>query len=195
MVLNVSLIRHGKTQWNVEKKYLGLTDKPLCDTGAMELREYTAQNKYTDVDIVFSSPLKRCMQTADIIYPAVHRVYLNALRECDFGEFEGKSYEQLKENLEYKLWIDSMGNSDLHGGEPNDIFAKRCICGFNEIVETVCREEIERVGVVVHGGVIMNIMAHLCGDGNIFMWQCKNGYGFRFDYDVEECGINNILEV
>ena len=62
--MEIILIRHGKTKGNLEKRYIGITDEPLTDEGAHELR----QIKYPDADIIISSPMLRCVQTAEIIY-------------------------------------------------------------------------------------------------------------------------------
>lgn len=66
----VYLIRHGNTEWNVQGRYLGLTDMPLSDLGVE-----TAKNTIApEVDIIFCSPLTRCLQTADILFPGRERI-------------------------------------------------------------------------------------------------------------------------
>ena len=58
--MTVYLIRHGKTQGNVERRYIGATDQPLCDQGRAELRGRTVPA----ADRIIVSPLLRCRETA-----------------------------------------------------------------------------------------------------------------------------------
>ena len=65
----LKIIRHGITQGNLDGKYIGITDLPLCSEGAQELYEKLETNDYSSVQKVFISPLKRCRETASILYP------------------------------------------------------------------------------------------------------------------------------
>lgn len=59
--MKIYLIRHGKTKGNLEERYIGRTDEPLCEAGRENLKKY----QYPQVEMVFTSPMKRCMQTAE----------------------------------------------------------------------------------------------------------------------------------
>ena len=63
--MKLIFIRHGKTAGNLERRYIGRTDEPLCDEGIAEI----LGKEYHDADIVVASPMKRCVQTAELIYP------------------------------------------------------------------------------------------------------------------------------
>ena len=79
------LIRHGKTQGNLEHRYIGnRTDEPLCEQGIAELKT----KHYPMVQRVFVSPMKRCLETAALLYPGVPVDVVDDFRECDFGDFE-----------------------------------------------------------------------------------------------------------
>ena len=83
------LIRHGKTAGNLAGRYIGCrTDEPLCPEGIAQLRE----GRYPAVERVFASPLRRCRETARLLYPAMEMEIVEDFRECDFGAFEGLSY-------------------------------------------------------------------------------------------------------
>ena len=85
------LIRHGKTQGNIEQRYIGCrTDESLCSQGVESLKE----KEYPAVQRVFVSPMKRCRETAELIYPGVPAEMIDDFRECDFGEFENKNYAE-----------------------------------------------------------------------------------------------------
>ena len=101
--MRIVLIRHGKTQGNINMQYIGRTNQPLCDIGIDEV----SKNTYPKVEFVFSSPLKRCLQTAKLIYPELIPIIKNDLQECCFGDFEGKTFEDLKDNPDYRTSIDN----------------------------------------------------------------------------------------
>ena len=78
------LIRHGQTQGNRERRYIGCrTDEPLCPEGIAQW-----QNRHSPpVSRVFVSPMHRCVETANLLYPGVLQTIIGGFRECDFGEF------------------------------------------------------------------------------------------------------------
>ena len=66
---HLSLFRHGLTRANDEGLYLGSTDYPLTDRGAAELASKLDRYEYPRVQRVYSSPLTRCTETAEILFP------------------------------------------------------------------------------------------------------------------------------
>lgn len=167
------LIRHGQTQGNLERRYVGgRTDEPLCAQGraALFLRTYPAAAR------VFVSPMKRCLQTAAILYPNVVPEQVDGLRECDFGAFENKAYAQLSGRADYQAWVDSGGEMPFPGGESRASFAARCVRAFDALRR---RELHEDCALIVHGGTIMAIMeAFAVPRGSYFDFQVKNGEGY-----------------
>ena len=69
---------------------------------------------------VFVSPMLRCRQTAEILFPQIPQIEIDPWREMDFGEFEGKNYAQLNGDLRYQAWIDSGGTLAFPGGESRE---------------------------------------------------------------------------
>ncbi len=65
---------------------------------------------------VFVSPMLRCRQTAEILFPQIPQIEIDPWREMDFGEFEGKNYAQLNGDPRYQAWIDSGGTLAFPGG-------------------------------------------------------------------------------
>ena len=107
------LIRHGKTKGNLEHRYIGRTDESLCEKGKEEL----LRRRAPEVQRVYASPMRRCIQTAEILYPAREFLKVEDFRECDFGRFEGKNYQELSKDPGYQAWIDSGGSLAFPGGE------------------------------------------------------------------------------
>ena len=170
------LVRHGKTQGNIERRYTGCrTDEDLCAEGIAQLKTLVCP----DADAVFASPLKRCIQTAEIICPGKRIHIVHDFRECDFGEFEGYSYEELKENPAYQAWLDSNGENPFPGGESRREFSERCVNAFKAAVRNLSEGSY---AFIVHGGTIMAVMEHFTG-GNYYDFQVQNGKGFILNGD------------
>ena len=184
------LIRHGKTAGNLLGRYIGSrTDEPLCDEG----REGLAGKQMPEVERLYVSPMKRCVETAEILWPEFDRKEMQKvtdLRECDFGDFENKNYKELSGNGDYQAWIDSNGTLPFPNGESMDAFKSRCLEAFARIVEEVSGAEQEwiasgktgifRAGIVVHGGTIMAILEQYgYPKAAYFDYQVKNGCGYR----------------
>lgn len=184
------LIRHGKTAGNLLGRYIGSRiDEPLCDEG----REGLAGKKLPEVERLYVSPMKRCVETAEILWPGFDRKKMQKvtdLRECDFGDFENKNYKELSGNGDYQAWIDSNGTLPFPNGESMDAFKSRCLEAFARIVEDVSGAEQEwiasgktgifRAGIVVHGGTIMAILEQYgYPKAAYFDYQVKNGCGYR----------------
>ncbi len=94
------LIRHGQTNGNLEHRYIGCrTDESLCVQGIERLHE----KEYPKVQRVYVSPMKRCIETAEIIYPNVPMEVVDDFRECDFGAFENKNYTELNGCDDYQV--------------------------------------------------------------------------------------------
>ena len=184
------LIRHGKTAGNLLGRYIGSrTDEPLCDEG----REGLAGKQLPEVERLYVSPMKRCVETAEILWPGFDRKKMQKvtdLRECDFGDFENKNYKELSGNGDYQAWIDSNGTLPFPNGESMDAFKSRCLEAIARIVEEVSGAEQEwiasgktgifRAGIVVHGGTIMAILEQYgYPKAAYFDYQVKNGCGYR----------------
>ncbi len=168
----VYLIRHGNTEWNVQGRYLGLTDMPLSDLGVE-----TAKNTIApEVDIIFCSPLTRCLQTADILFPGRERIVIDELHECDFGRLEGRSAEDMIDDEEYRRFVDEGCIGDIPGGENVMGFKNRVCTAFEQAV----REHSDggALAFVVHGGVIMALLERFNAIKRDF-----------YEYSIDNCAV------
>ena len=171
------LIRHGQTQGNLEHRYIGSkTDESLCEAGRKALRE----KRYPAVKRVFASPMKRCVETARMLYPDLEPEIIEDFRECDFGTFENMAYAELSGRKDYQAWIDSGGEMPFPEGESRADFAKRCADAFEKLKASV----EEDAALIVHGGTIMAIMErYAVPKGSYYDFQVKNGEGYLLDPD------------
>ncbi|MGI6031081.1 MAG: histidine phosphatase family protein [Eubacteriales bacterium] len=180
---HIVLIRHGKTQGNLLRQYIGVTDEPLCAQGEEELRQALQTGRYPQAQRLYASPLLRCQQTAALLYPHLTAQLQPLLRECDFGEFEGKSYPELKDHPAYQQWLQ---NPDLPfpQGEARPDFIRRCCEGFTHIADQECHRK-GTAALVVHGGTIMAIMHRFCDTHpDFYDCQLSCGQGYLLSVDV-----------
>lgn len=179
-MLKIWLIRHGMTEGNRYQRYIGVTDEPLCEEGRELLRKFT----YPKPQAVFVSPLKRCLETAAILFDDPKVRIIDQLAECDFGEFENKNYKELSGDPRYQEWIDSNGILAFPGGESKEECAVRNLEGFQRTVTACIREEITEAALVVHGGTIMNIMEqYVLPKKEFYEWHVGNGCGYLVELD------------
>ena len=101
------LIRHGLTAGNLQGLYIGSgSDLPLCDEGRAQLKTLKKDFDYPVVPLVFTSPMKRATETAEILFPGVRQIELDDLREMAFGKFEGRAVQELVKDPEFAQWMD-----------------------------------------------------------------------------------------
>ena len=179
--MELILIRHLKTPGNEKRQYIGSTDEELSEQEVLNFKKKYKIDSYPQVQQVIVSPMKRCIQTAELIYPKNQITQEVLLKECDFGIFEGKTYEELKDRAEYQAWLDS-----------------GCVRGMLCQVDRLCEENVESAAFVVHGGTIMAVLEQLAEDQKDFYhWQVENGGGDRMLVDEDEwkSGIHRFREI
>ena len=183
--MKVIIIRHGKTQSNIERRYMGCrTDEDLLETEKSSLQDPGIAD---DDLLIISSPMKRSLQTAHIFFPGREVLVADDLKEMDFGVFEGKNYMDLCGDPDYQTWVDSGCTSRIPGGESMDSFIQRTMTGFREAVRTAIDKRAATLCIVAHGGSIMSVMYSLFG-GNYYDYYTQNGDGYIFRLEVDDAG-------
>lgn len=176
----IYLIRHGITQGNLDGRYIGQTNLSLCPEGRRQIESFCADGVYPEVQKVYSSPLERCLETAEIIYPDNKLMIIDELSEMNFGDFEGKTQVQLQDLREYADWLRGGAESAPPNGEKYGDFMLRCIEGLDAVFTDMMNADIENAAVVTHAGVITNL---LCGyglpKGRPADYMCPAGGGFE----------------
>ena len=188
-MMEIHLIRHGKTLANEKKLYCGKTDLPLSEIGKEELISLINQGIYPPpADMFFTSGLLRADQTLDVIYGNVGRITVPDIAEYHFGLFDMKSYEELKEQDDYQAWItDETGVVSCPGGESKIQFEKRIIEGYTCILDKLLQAGSNSAFVSCHGGTITCIMEYLMpGQKNFYEWQPQPGRGYTLYYVSEQ---------
>lgn len=174
--MKLYLIRHGETPGNRVGRYIGVTDEVLTE----ETIHHLENTAYPQPELLFSSPLIRCRQTAKLLYPQKTAIICNDLAECNFGLFENKNWKELSGNADYQRWIDSNGTLPFPKGEDPMEFRKRSCRAFAALMEEYCSRETESAAFVVHGGTVMSIMERYAQpQKNFYDWHVKNGCGYE----------------
>lgn len=154
----ISIIRHGATEANEKGIYIGRTDLPLSPKGAAELAAKMDEFDYANVHKVYTSPLKRCTETADILYPDTETLVVDGLRELDFGDFEGKSVDQLINREDYKSWLGGGRDTRPPNGESLEELTARTFAAFHGIIIDMMYTGLTHCAVITHSGIISNLL-------------------------------------
>lgn len=154
----ILMVRHGETDWNVQKKGKGKADIPLNENGIEQAKIVSQKLKEEKIDIIICSPLKRAKQTAEIINKEIHCpiLYEEGISERDFGEFEGKQPTQ----FDCEAFWSYKKNMNYERAENIRNFFQRVY----QTLDDVIRQYPEKnVLIVSHGGVSVPIYCYFNG--------------------------------
>lgn len=175
----IHFIRHGAIDETLSGKYIGTTDVSLSDKGKADLKRLDYNCRYPGTQVVFTSPLKRCTETCKILYPELNPLSIHALCECNFGEWEGKTADELKSDPDFEKWLAGDNAVKPPKGESNADFTRRICLMFESIVEGLMKTGTTESVIVTHGGVIMTLLAvYGLPQAKPFEWTMDNGYGY-----------------
>ena len=175
--MTVELIRHGKTLWQETGRYQGISDVPLSQKGKEALRpaESTPQ-------AVYITALKRTRQTAEILFPKARLVVVPDLGEMNFGAFEGRSAQDMENDLDYRAWVDGLCPGSCPGGEGNETFSQRGCRAFAGLVDEALARGEGSLTIVAHGGTQMAAMAAFARPArSYFDWSLACGRSYVLD--------------
>lgn len=193
--MELILIRHGTTRGNLERRFIGVTDIPILPEGEELAREVS--RTLPPVDHVYHSPLIRCVQTARLLWPGMDMTAVDDLHETDFGPFEGKNHEELKDDPLYQQWLATAGQAPVSAGEQPEQVAQRMIRGIGQVLADAAARGFHRVGVVSHGGSLMLLMNAVGSPArqNCRDWLCGNCGGWRVEAEAEPLRLTVLEEL
>ena len=191
MKLIIGGYAQGKLKYAIEKYGLDLR---LVYSAYYPLHFFRLPRKlYKDSPCPFPVFPLKFLYRYDSIYPELEPVCIPEWKEIDFGAFEGKNYQELKEDKRYQEWIDKNGALPFPQGESRESFIRRCEKGFQRMLKEIAEmkkysmdmgnNEIEgrrgkkTIGMIVHGGTIMALLSQY-GDEDYFDYQTANGRGY-----------------
>ena len=177
--MKIYLLRHGLTEYNLEKRYQGQRDIPLSEQG----RAMLCQADF-EPDKVYVSPLIRARQTAAVLFPKAEQVVVEDLKEMNFGSFEGKPYQVMEHDPDYLAWVEANCKTSNPDGERKDWFCDRSCAAFSKLVDQALAEHAPQLVIVAHGGTQMSVMERYAVPHKDYHdWCAPNAGGYVLDAD------------
>lgn len=156
------LVRHGYTYWNEEKKYQGFTDIDLNPQGIEEAKKVAKRLSFEKIDMIYSSPLKRSLETAEIINETFNKkIHIrDCLKEINFGDWEGFTFDEIVSHYPElsEEWLSKPADMRPPNGENFRDLQERAINVLHEIYDI---NKGKNVLIVTHGGLISVLVCHI----------------------------------
>jgi 2,3-bisphosphoglycerate-dependent phosphoglycerate mutase len=173
-MLELYLIRHGKSTWNQTGRIQGQTDVPLSDEGVKQAEALAKRLKSWKFDRVYSSDLQRAKQTAETACPKAPITFDARLREIHLGDFQGRTWNEMtdEERDVYSVWFAGSYGQKVPGGESNDDLRDRALAWLAELPKE------GRVIAFTHGGFIVSALQSIVGRPKPLHWKKMEGWGF-----------------
>lgn len=165
---NIYLIRHGESEFNVQKKFCGCNECDLSSLGKVQAKLLGEEMKNIRLDEIYASPIKRARLTAQAMGENI--IFDDDLRELNFGEFEGFTFDEIeKKHPEY---LEAMLKKDFSytfpGGEQMQKFYERVTNAYDKIVKN---SKGNRIAIVAHSCVIRCILSYVLINSPDLYWK------------------------
>ncbi|MBS3933203.1 MAG: histidine phosphatase family protein [Truepera sp.] len=157
-MLQLTLIRHALTEWNSSGKFQGHSDIPLSTQGQAQARSLGKRLvKLGNVDLIYCSPLRRTVSTAQLALPGRELRLEPRLMELNFGQFEGKTMAENQQDAAWAQWMAEPFNTATPGGESYAELRRRAVAWMNELPDK------GHVVAFTHSGTIQMLLSHCLG--------------------------------
>ena len=153
--MKIFTVRHGQTPWNVQRRIQGHTDIALDETGLLQAEKIGKRFANEKIDIIYSSDLSRAAKTAQAIgrHHNAEIVLTPDLRERNLGEFEGRFYHEISQELDHYNAL----KQPLPGGESSD----QAFCRISSVLAEALSTQHKTIVIVGHHGTVLNVMRFL----------------------------------
>jgi len=178
------LARHGETMWNVEKRYRGRTDVNLNEMGIKQAELLGKYLSNWELEAIYSSPLRRALDTANIIarYQKIGVHIAEGLIDFDYGEWQSLPEQEAKRLYPtlHNEWHNNPHKAKMPGGESLEDVRRRAI----QVVDDIISKHRGSVVLVAHRVVNKVLICSLLGLDNSYFWNIKQDVGgiTIFDY-------------
>jgi alpha-ribazole phosphatase len=177
------ILRTGGTGAKEDRRFVGRLDLPLNERGADELRALRDNFTYPRAEIVLASPLLRCVETAELLYPDTYLETMGEFADLGLGAFEGKTFNELESDPAFQNWIKNSRENPPPGGEDIGEFQQRIVRGAVAIFNRMMEEKLRDVALITHGGVIMSLLTGIALPKRAMgEWAAENGTGYTLLY-------------
>ncbi|OGX35686.1 MAG: hypothetical protein A3I43_00780 [Omnitrophica WOR_2 bacterium RIFCSPLOWO2_02_FULL_50_19] len=182
--MNLFLLRHGESVWNKEQRVQGRRDPGLSENGKRQAKAAASLLKKEGIEVIYSSGLKRCAQTARMIAlrTGAKIKFRQGIEEIILGVWQGKTIDEVKRLYpkSYAAWLKVPSKAGIPGWEGVPKFTKRVSRAFESILRENSATDI---CVVTHWGVIAAYLSKTLDADFDHIFQ-----GVR----VDNCGISKI---
>jgi alpha-ribazole phosphatase len=154
-VTRLLLLRHAEPADDARGRCYGTLDVGLSERGRRRAQELAGRLEAPAA--VYSSPRVRALETAELAF-GVRPIADERLRELDFGEFEGRTYDEIERSQPelYRRWMETPTQVEFPRGESYALLRHRVL---DSLAEILARHPAETVAIVAHGGVVRAILA------------------------------------
>ena len=164
----IYLTRHGETEWNIEKRLQGRGDSPLTKDGIQRAKELRDRIKNIDIDVIYSSPIKRALNTANILRgnKNIDIVTDDSLMEMCFGDYEGKKIDIVQEeNPSWDIKLIMQGNVEICA--PNGENLKEVRERISKLMNKIIAENIGKSILIVTHGITLKALMYYFKDEDV----------------------------
>ena len=190
----VLLVRHGETEWNRVERFRGRTDIELNETGHRQARAVAQRLSSWQMEAIYSSPLKRALQTAQPIAQAcgLEVQPLDGIIDIEYGDCAGLSPQEFSTRHPdlFETWRDAPQEVRFPRGESLDDVRRRAWRGMDEVCSTHAHGTVILVSHVVVNRVL--ICAAL-GVGNYSFWKIGQDNAAISIIEAEQAGYRLLL--
>lgn len=178
--MKLSLIRHGITEGNIKRLYYGSTDIPLHPDGLKKLLELKEVYVYPAGEAYYTSGMRRAEESFAALYGEIPHGTLPEIKEVDFGDFEMRTYEDLRSDPAYIEWITGDNEANIcPNGESGNIVTDRAV----KALEALVKNDRDAV-CVTHGGVIGGVLSRWFPSANgRYEFTPEPGHGFTVTFE------------
>lgn len=164
------LIRHGETDYNLNRRYCGFSNPPLNVSGVSQVESLAKQLKDFDIAAVYSSDLLRAAQTAEILFSGHQIKTMPDFREFNFGVFEGLNHTEITNKYSglYHNWLVDPLHVSIPKGEKFTDFKNRVDSALSLVI-SLNRNKV--IALVTHSGPIRLILCRVLGYGFEKFWE------------------------
>lgn len=162
MGFKLFLVRHGKTRWNIEGRYQGITNTNLTFEGVQQAKFSAKYLSKVQFSGIYSSPLGRAVETAEAFKKVLKKGYVirENLKEINFGKWEGLKFDEINEryNSDYQNWLKDPYSNPPTEGESFVSLTKRALGELRRIFEE--NPDNSNILIISHGGLIVSLLVY-----------------------------------
>lgn len=155
----LTLIRHGLTEWNKTGQFQGHTDIPLSQEGKEQAQLLAKHLEHVrdKVNLVYSSPLGRALETAKTVFPQHDILQDDRIKEVNFGIFEGSTQAENEKHEKWSWWYADPFKRQAPKGESYEDLRLRAVDWLKGLPEA------EHIVAFAHSGTIQMLLSHVIG--------------------------------